>query len=260
MSDSIVISCFDLTGTMVRPWADAGYRCYCVDIQHPKGETRQGNIIKVGADMRDWLPPREPIRFASFFPPCTDVAVSGARWFRDKGLFSLNCSTPPSVSRNGLERPTLLKTPSPRSRRIGESQTTPLIRAITRDIPAGKRISTPRRPAFGLAGDSRCLNPENGLPFRGVKCTCFPHPGSGPICAALRQRALPAPSLRPIHPRGACHELPGNTLVRAAVATRTLKPARRLLFAFCPLPAVSLRTGSGSRHAGIWPLADLVGY
>ena len=89
MSDSIVISCFDPTGTMVRPWADAGYRCYCVDVQHPKGETRQGNIIKVGADMRDWLPPREPIRFASFFPPCTDVAVSGARWFRDKGLFSL---------------------------------------------------------------------------------------------------------------------------------------------------------------------------
>ena len=116
-----------------------------------------------------------------------------------------NCSTPPSVSRNGLERPILLKTPSPRSRRIGESQTTPLIRAITRDIPAGKRISTPRKPAFGLAGDSRCLNPENGLPFRGVKCTCFPHPGSGPICAALRQRALPAPSLRSIPPGGACH-------------------------------------------------------
>lgn len=89
MPDSIVISCFDFTGTMVKPWADAGYRCYCVDAQHPKGETRQGNIINVGADMRDWLPPREPIRCAFFFPPCTDVAVSGARCFRDKGLFSL---------------------------------------------------------------------------------------------------------------------------------------------------------------------------
>ena len=87
--EKTVISCFDLTGNMVRPWAEAGYLCYCVDIQHPQGETRQGNIIHVGADMRDWLPPFRPITFAAFFPPCTDVAVSGARWFRDKGLFAL---------------------------------------------------------------------------------------------------------------------------------------------------------------------------
>ena len=87
--EKTVISCFDLTGNMVRPWAEAGYLCYCVDIQHPQGETRQGNIIRVGADMRDWLPPFRPIIFAAFFPPCTDVAVSGARWFRDKGLFAL---------------------------------------------------------------------------------------------------------------------------------------------------------------------------
>ena len=75
--EKTVISCFDLTGNMVRPWAEAGYLCYCVDIQHPQGETRQGNIIHVGADMRDWLPPFRPITFAAFFPPCTDVAVSG---------------------------------------------------------------------------------------------------------------------------------------------------------------------------------------
>ena len=87
--DSIVISCFDLTGNMVMPWAEAGYPCYCVDVRHPQGETRQGNIIRVGADMRDWLPPFRPITFAAFFPPCTDVAVSGARWFRDKALLAL---------------------------------------------------------------------------------------------------------------------------------------------------------------------------
>ena len=87
--DSIVISCFDLTGNMVMPWAEAGYPCYCVDVRHPSGESREGNIIRVGADMRDWLPPFKSITFAAFFPPCTDVAVSGARWFRDKGLFSL---------------------------------------------------------------------------------------------------------------------------------------------------------------------------
>ena len=35
--EKTVISCFDLTGNMVRPWAEAGYLCYCVDVQHPQG-------------------------------------------------------------------------------------------------------------------------------------------------------------------------------------------------------------------------------
>jgi hypothetical protein len=85
----IVISCFDKSTVFVRPWAAHGYLCYCVDVQHPPGETREGNIIKVGADMREWLPPRSDIAFAAFFPPCTDVAVSGARWFKDKGIGAL---------------------------------------------------------------------------------------------------------------------------------------------------------------------------
>jgi hypothetical protein len=85
----IVISCFDKSTNMVKPWASAGYKCYCVDIQHPAGETVDGNIIRVGADMLEWMPPRKPIAFAAFFPPCTDVAVSGARWFKDKGIGAL---------------------------------------------------------------------------------------------------------------------------------------------------------------------------
>lgn len=88
-SNGIVISCFDYTGNMVRPWADNGYDCYCVDIKHEAGERRKQNITFVGADMRDWLPPNKPIAFAAFFPPCTHVAVSGARWFKDKGLGGL---------------------------------------------------------------------------------------------------------------------------------------------------------------------------
>ncbi|QMV32327.1 hypothetical protein T2_00010 [Ralstonia phage Elie] len=42
----IVISCFDKTGNMVKPWAEAGYLCYCVDLQHAPGERRDGNIIQ----------------------------------------------------------------------------------------------------------------------------------------------------------------------------------------------------------------------
>jgi len=71
---------------MVEPWAADGYDCYCVDLRHEPGERREGNIIYVGADMSEWLPPFRKLAFAAFFPPCTDVAVSGARWFKDKGL------------------------------------------------------------------------------------------------------------------------------------------------------------------------------
>ena len=86
----IAISCFDKSTNMMKPWAEAGYTCYCVDIQHPPGKTCEGdNIVRVGADMLDWWPPNHNIAFAAFFPPCTDVAASGARWFKDKGLGSL---------------------------------------------------------------------------------------------------------------------------------------------------------------------------
>ena len=74
---------------MVGPWAEAGFLCYCVDLQHPAGESRAGNIISVGADIREWLPPFAAVAAVFAFPPCTDVAVSGARWFKDKGLAAL---------------------------------------------------------------------------------------------------------------------------------------------------------------------------
>lgn len=82
----IVISLFDYTTHMVKPWAEAGYTCYCVDWQHPAGETHTGNIVRVGADVHEWLPPFTEVAILFAFPPCTHVAASGARWFKDKGL------------------------------------------------------------------------------------------------------------------------------------------------------------------------------
>jgi hypothetical protein len=81
---------FSRTAVMAEPWAQAGVDCYCIDIQLPKGEERDGHIIRVGADIHRWTPPlgRE-IVFAAAFPPCTHLAVSGARWFRGKGLWAL---------------------------------------------------------------------------------------------------------------------------------------------------------------------------
>ena len=88
----IVISCFDYTTNFVKPWADAGYDCYCIDIQHSTRETI-GNIIKMGVDILEWDYQRkiakEEVAFAAFFPPCTDTAVSGARWLKNKGISSL---------------------------------------------------------------------------------------------------------------------------------------------------------------------------
>ena len=88
----IVLSLFDYTTTMVKPWADAGYDCICVDIQHANGEARQGNITKVGADILEWLPPLTIYKAVFAFPPCTHLAVSGARWFTGKGLGKLSDS------------------------------------------------------------------------------------------------------------------------------------------------------------------------
>ena len=77
MGKGLVLSLFDLTGNMVKPWADAGFETLCIDIQRD------------GTDILRWLPPRTDYRIVFAFPPCTDFAVSGARWFKDKGLAGL---------------------------------------------------------------------------------------------------------------------------------------------------------------------------
>lgn len=76
----------DLTGNMARPWAEAGYECWCVDIKHSIRRARtEGNIHFVWGDVRSWTPP-EGVRFAfgAAFPPCTHSAGCGARDFKIK--------------------------------------------------------------------------------------------------------------------------------------------------------------------------------
>jgi len=85
---------FSLTDTMARPWLDAGYRCYCVDIQHPTGFNWDGNLCRVGIDIREFRlsmlgQDLDRLCFGFGFTPCTHTAVSGARWFRGKGLRKL---------------------------------------------------------------------------------------------------------------------------------------------------------------------------
>lgn len=82
-----VLSLCDRTGVMVEPWVEAGFHCTIVDIQHTTEDV--GPLLRtVGADVRRWEPSGGfGIVFA--FPPCTHLASSGARWFRDKGLGKL---------------------------------------------------------------------------------------------------------------------------------------------------------------------------
>lgn len=88
-----MISLCDLTGNMALPWAEAGYECWCVDIARKpaRKETRVGNIHFVWGDARSWCPPEGlSIAFVAAFPPCTDVAGSGARDWQRKGHYLLS--------------------------------------------------------------------------------------------------------------------------------------------------------------------------
>jgi hypothetical protein len=89
MSERIVLSLCDRTGNMVQPWIEAGYRAVTVDLQDAAVSNQARDHFV--ADLREW---RYPLRYGKpcivfAFPPCTDLAVSGARWFTDKGLASL---------------------------------------------------------------------------------------------------------------------------------------------------------------------------
>lgn len=87
-----VLSLCDRTGNMVRPWAREGYIGIAVDLKHDGVSVENvgsGAIVYVGADVRRYDPPDVEYAAAFAFPPCTDLAVSGARWFQEKGLKAL---------------------------------------------------------------------------------------------------------------------------------------------------------------------------
>lgn len=93
---NLCVSLYDVTGAMMKPWVEAGRIALIVDIQHPPGLTTQdGRLFKLGCDLRDGfrlpagLPHHGGVEFSSAFPPCDHMAVSGARWFRGKGLRKL---------------------------------------------------------------------------------------------------------------------------------------------------------------------------
>lgn len=92
MTKNIAIFLCDITGVMAKPWVAAGYDVILVDPQHPEGVTVEGQVTNVGHIIDHavtWGVLRGAIQtgrvaFVAGFPPCTDLAVSGARWFKAK--------------------------------------------------------------------------------------------------------------------------------------------------------------------------------
>jgi hypothetical protein len=89
----MILSLCDYTGVMVEPWREAGFPCVIVDLQHTPGWDGFSTVLlsKVGRDVREfYLSPDEEVGAVFAFPPCTDLANSGARWFKGKGLRALS--------------------------------------------------------------------------------------------------------------------------------------------------------------------------
>lgn len=91
----IVVSLCDLTGNMVKPWVDAGYHAFLVDPQHGENSTEikangavitrfAGTVEDAMESIARMMSKGAGIAAVFGFPPCTDMAVSGARWFEAK--------------------------------------------------------------------------------------------------------------------------------------------------------------------------------
>lgn len=81
----MIVSLYDYTRTMLIPWAKAGYQCVAVDIAHDGDYVDEHGIQVVKADVRLLSCPGSGIQGVFAFPPCTHLASSGARWWKDKG-------------------------------------------------------------------------------------------------------------------------------------------------------------------------------
>jgi hypothetical protein len=88
VNKGIIISLCDYTGKFVEPWVTFGYTALLVDPQHE--DFGEGNVLKFPGTVLEAMPVIElliatgKVVFVMGFPPCTDVAVSGARWWPDK--------------------------------------------------------------------------------------------------------------------------------------------------------------------------------
>lgn len=104
-----IVSLYDFTGEAVHPWAEAGYDCYCFDIQHPVDDKcswpdnlmtmkQVGNgrifFIHWNAHASNWLATITAFVKLAYmvmgFPPCDDLAGCGAKHWEGKAKIDPN--------------------------------------------------------------------------------------------------------------------------------------------------------------------------
>lgn len=86
---SVVISLCDLSGKFAQPWVDAGHTAILVDPQHVVSHW-EGNVYKFAGTVEEAMPylakriARGDVALVAGWPPCTQLAGSGARWWESK--------------------------------------------------------------------------------------------------------------------------------------------------------------------------------
>lgn len=82
-----MIGLFSKSNIIAKPWAEVGVECHLFDLQEGQDEE---NIIHHTGDVKDHfsvirdLVRTTEVQFVAGFPPCTDLAVSGAKHFESK--------------------------------------------------------------------------------------------------------------------------------------------------------------------------------
>jgi hypothetical protein len=94
MNRPVIISLCDLTGHMTDPWLEAGYDVVLVDPQHGEDSaesvgsgatvTKLAKTVLEAGPFLGWVMRTRQVAAVFGFPPCTDMAVSGSRWFETK--------------------------------------------------------------------------------------------------------------------------------------------------------------------------------
>ncbi len=77
-----VVSLCDNSHVALYPWRDAGFACTAVDVI--PAATLDDGVEHVLCDVRAYTAPDDAVFFLAW-PPCTDLARSGARWWPSKG-------------------------------------------------------------------------------------------------------------------------------------------------------------------------------
>ena len=79
----LVLSLCDYSGAWSAPFAEAGYRVVMVDLGHEPGQHTEGNVTKIGCDVREFSWLIDPPWAVLAAPPCTCFCRPGARhWFK----------------------------------------------------------------------------------------------------------------------------------------------------------------------------------